>query len=133
MKENNNTAVSSVEAVSAAKVSSNKTRNCSTYDFTKGQIPPTFSYLSVSEEEGRPGVYTEGFEYTFTLFSDLHRITCKYGYSTMIFKDNYRRKSNVIGYGNIIIFDIDEGYTIGEVKSLLKGVKYLIVTTNITS
>ena len=131
MKKQNNTADHSFEAnVTAVKVSSNETSNCTICDIAKAEDVPPLAYLSVSEIEGRPGIYTEGFEYTFTFFSDLHRATCRYGYSTMIFKDNYRKKENVIGYGNVIIFDIDDGYTIEEVKNLLSGVKHLIVTTS---
>lgn len=94
--------------------------------------PPTRAYLSVSENElaYKPGVYLEGFEYSTCLFKDLHRVTAQYGYTNANFKGGYRDSGNVQGFGNLIIFDIDEFYTIDEVRALLDGVEYLIVTTS---
>ncbi len=96
--------------------------------------PPLFAYFSMSEREIKPKVFTDGFSYEFIPFNEFHKITARFGYSTMIFKDGYRKKSNVTGYGNVWIFDIDskEGsisYTETELVNHVKGLEALIVTT----
>ena len=66
----------------------------------------------------------------------LHETTKRFSYSTMYFKDGHRLKKNVIGYGNIFIFDIDNdsakgkySYKAQEVIERVKGIKSLIVST----
>jgi len=96
--------------------------------------PPQFAYFSMSEREMKPKVFTNGFSYEFVPFNEFHKITTRFGYSTMKFKDGYRKKSNVTGYGNVWIFDIDskEGhisYTGRELVNHVNGLESLIVTT----
>lgn len=105
------------------------------YDLSKID-PPAFACLSISETPISSGskAYTDGFEYTMTVWEDMHKITAKYSYSTMIFKNGHRLKENVIGYGNIFIFDIDNkpdkpSYKAPEVVEAVKGLKSLIVST----
>ncbi len=105
------------------------------YDLSKIDSPD-LAYLSVSETPISPGskAYTNGFEYTMAAWEDMHKITAKYSYSTMIFKNGHRLKGNVIGYGNIFIFDIDSkrdkpSYTAQQVIEAVEGLKSLIVST----
>ncbi len=105
------------------------------YDLSKIEMPE-LAYLSVSERPIKPNskAYTYGFKYTFVEWSQMHTVTAKYSYSTMIFKDGHRLKENVIGYGNIFIFDIDSkpnkpGYTAHDVIKAVKGLKSLVVST----
>lgn len=105
------------------------------FDLSKVGIPE-LAYLSVSETPIKPDskAYTFGFEYTLVEWSQFHTITAKYSYSTMIFKDGHRLKDNVVGYGNIFIFDIDSkpnmpSYTAQQVIDAVKGLKSLIVST----
>lgn len=105
------------------------------YDLSKISAP-ALAYLSVSEIpiKNKPKAYTHGFEYTFSEWTQMHKVTEKYSYSTMIFKSGHRLKDNVIGYGNIFIFDIDSkpnkpSYTAMQVIAAVKGLKTLIVST----
>ncbi len=105
------------------------------YDLSKIEMPE-IAYLTVSETPIKPDskAYTYGFEYTFVEWLQMHTVTEKYSYSTMIFKDGHRLKDNVIGYGNIFIFDIDSkpdkpSYTAHEVIGAVKGLKSLVVST----
>lgn len=105
------------------------------YDLSRVGMPEQV-YLSVSETPIKPGskAYTFGFEYTLCDWTQLHTATAKYSYSTMIFKDGHRLKDNVIGYGNIFIFDIDSkpdkpSYTANQVINAVKGLKSLVVST----
>lgn len=106
-----------------------------TYDLSKIDMPE-MAYLSVSETPIKPDskAYTFGFEYTFVEWSQMHTVTSKYSYSTMIFKDAHRLKENVIGYGNVFIFDIDSkpnkpSYRADEVIDAVRGLKSLVVST----
>lgn len=105
------------------------------YNISKIDIPP-LAYLSVSETPIKQNskAYTYGFEFALIEWSHLHTVTCKYSYSTMIFKDSHRLKENVVGYGNVFIFDIDSkpdkpSYKSEEVIEAVRGLKSLVVTT----
>lgn len=65
-------------------------------------------------------------------FKNLGNITSNYNYSSSSYKDGYRKKSNVISIGNVIIFDFDDGsITIDEMEKYLKknNVTAIIATT----
>ncbi len=105
------------------------------YDLSKID-PPDMAYLSVSETpiKANSKAYTYGFEYTMCPWEDMHKVTARFSYSTMIFKDGHRLKENVIGYGNIFIFDIDSkpnkpSYRAEQVIEAVRGLKTLVVST----
>ena len=77
----------------------------------------------------KPKVYNTGFDFFGDSFTELHLYTQRMSYSTMSYKHGIRKKVNVDGYGSIIIFDIDEGYTGQELRNATKGFQTLIVTT----
>lgn len=102
----------------------------STYDL-KYVEPPFFVYFSISETPlpNNPKAYTAGFGYECTVWEDFYKITQRFSYSNAIFKDGYRKVSNITGFGNLLIFDVDANYDINEVRENLKGVKSFIATT----
>ncbi len=61
-------------------------------------------------------------------FEELQEITKKHHYSNISFKGGYRKKENFQGV-SVLILDVDNGYTIEEVKKKLDGYQYLLVTT----
>jgi len=73
------------------------------------------------------------FSEIFILFVILNKITASYRYSSSIFKDGKRRVANCTGFGNILIYDIDNDTK--NILSLEKAIKNfedissLIVTT----
>ena len=106
-----------------------------TYDL-RYQNVPDMAYFSISQTpiKGNPKAYTFGFSYEACQWNELHKITSKFSYSTMQYRNGHRLKENVIGYGNIFIFDIDAkkdkpSYTAVEVVKAVKGLKSLIVST----
>ncbi len=100
------------------------------YDL-KYQNPPLDVYFSMSDTPlaNNPKAYTKGFSYEFISWDNFHKVTQKYSYSNAVFKDGYRKIDNIKGFGNLLIFDIDNNYDINKVREDLKGVKSLIVTT----
>ncbi len=81
-------------------------------------------------------VANDGFNSVSIKWEQLHKVTSLYHYSPMIFKDGKRCKKNVIGYGNLLIFDCDNDFAKGkysynsqELKKLLSGVMYYLCTT----
>ena len=60
--------------------------------------------------------------------SELADITANHNYSNISFKSGYRKGMNFQGV-SILALDVDDGYSINEVKVKLKGVTYLLVTT----
>ena len=77
----------------------------------------------------KPKVYNTGFDFFEDSFTELHIYTAKMSYSTMSYKAGIRKKINVDGYGSVIIFDIDQGYTGQALRNATKGFQTLIVTT----
>ncbi len=77
----------------------------------------------------KPKVYNTGFDVFGEQWEDLHFYTQKMSYSTMFYKYGKRKKSNVEGYGSILIYDIDNGYTGQALHKATEGFKKLIVTT----
>ena len=61
-------------------------------------------------------------------FEDLPAITNSQHYSAISFKYGYRAGKNFQGV-SLLILDIDDGYSIAEVKEKLKGYQYLLCTT----
>lgn len=75
---------------------------------------------------------TEGYIVKEVPFSELHKIvTADINYSASEFKDGYRKKENFIDGNNVIILDIDEGWSVQDAKEFLekKKLKALIATT----
>ena len=58
-------------------------------------------------------------------------VKSKYNYSAGEFKDGYRNKANFIDGSNLVILDIDDGWSIEEAKKFLgeKGLRAMIATT----
>ncbi len=77
----------------------------------------------------KPKVYNNGFDEFIDDFAELHLYTSQMSYSTMFYKNGKRKKANVTGYGSILIYDIDKGYTGRELKKATEGFRRLIVTT----
>ena len=77
----------------------------------------------------KPKVYNEGFDFFYDSWSELHIYTQHMAYSTMSYKHGKRLKKNVEGYGSLLIYDIDNGYTGQALHEATKGFKKLIVTT----
>lgn len=82
-------------------------------------------------------VANNGFKTVQIKWEQMHKLTSKYHYSTMFFEDGKRAKANVIGYGNILIFDCDNdskkgkySYNSQELKSILNGAMYYLCTTS---
>jgi len=100
------------------------------YDLRR-ENSPLFGYVSISNTPlpNNPKAYTKGFSYEFVEWEQLHKVTQNFSYSNAIFKDGYRKIDNIIGFGNLIIFDVDNHYNINTVRKDLMGVKSLIVTT----
>lgn len=64
-------------------------------------------------------------------FLSLHNDLKKgYSYSPAIFKDGYRKTSNIIEMGNCIMIDIDDGLSLEDAKKHVDHIQALIVTTN---
>ncbi len=61
-------------------------------------------------------------------FEELPNITKAHHYSPISFKDGYRKGANFQGV-SVLALDIDDGYSIAEVKKKLEGYQYLLVTT----
>jgi len=76
-----------------------------------------------------PKVYLEGFDFFYDSFEELHTYTQHMAYSTMSFRHGKRHGDSVEGYGSILIYDIDEGYTGQELRLATEGFRRLIVTT----
>ena len=66
-------------------------------------------------------------------FNKVHEVvTWKYGYSSSLFKDNYRKKANYLWGENIIILDIDNDnkeFKLDEAKELFKDYVCMIAST----
>jgi len=77
----------------------------------------------------KPKVYNNGYDIFYEEWNNLHLYTQNLSYSTMFYANGERKKKNVTGYGNILIFDIDKGYTGQELVRVTNGFKRLIVTT----
>ena len=60
--------------------------------------------------------------------AELAVITANHNYSNISFKSGYRKGINFQGV-SLLTLDVDDGYTIDEVKMKLKGTRYLLVTT----
>ena len=92
---------------------------------------PLIVYFSMSDTPlaNNPKAYTKGFSYELSRWEDFYKITQKFSYSNANFKDGYRKAENIISFGNLLIFDVDNNYDINQVRTDLKGVKSLIVTT----
>ena len=72
----------------------------------------------------------DGFKTLNGNFFNLHKIiNSDKRYSAGTFKDEYIQDSNYIESQNLMIFDIDDGMTIEEAKSLFSDWTYLITTT----
>lgn len=101
-----------------------------TYNLGFG-VSPSFVNFSTSDTHKKDNnkVYTYNFTQELSLWDDFYKITKVFAYSNSIFKDGHRKKSNVIGFHNLVIFDIDDHYTARAVVIALQGVKSLIVTT----
>ena len=104
--------------------------NIKTYDL-RYVPPPMMVYLSVSDTPlpNNPKAYTKGFEWTFCEWEELYKVTKRFSYSNAHFKEGHRKISNIIGFGNLLILDVDNHYDANEVAKELTGVKSLIVTT----
>ena len=61
-------------------------------------------------------------------FEELPNITCRTHYSNISFKDGYRKGDNFQGV-SVLTLDIDDNFSIEEMKKKLDGYKALIVTT----
>ena len=82
-------------------------------------------YISIATENKKNSV---NFYDKQVKFEELPNITKNYHYSVISFKDGYRKGSNFQGV-SILALDVDDGYSIAEVKKRLEGYEYLLVTT----
>ncbi len=82
-------------------------------------------YISIATENRKNSVSFYDHE---VKFSELSEITKKHHYSVISFKDGYRKGVNFQGV-SILALDIDDGYSITEVKEKLEGYQYLLVTS----
>lgn len=82
-------------------------------------------YISIATENKKNSVTFNNYE---VKFSELHNITKQYHYSVISYKDGYRKGSNFQGV-SILALDVDDGYSIPDVKKKLVGYQYLLVTT----
>lgn len=66
-------------------------------------------------------------------FEDLSSITAKNRYSSSIFEDGHRKKSNCRGFGNLFIYDVDndrdDKLPLSEAVVMFQDIPSLIVTT----
>ncbi len=83
------------------------------------------NYISVSKDNRANSVAFYDFQ---VKFEELHLITKNNHYSNISYKGGYRKGVNFQGI-SIFALDVDDGYTIEEVKVKLKGIRYLLVTT----
>lgn len=84
--------------------------------------------ISISED------ITSGFLPIKILFSDLPYIAlAKINYSPTEFKDGYRRLDNALEGNNVIVLDIDDGWTIAEAKKFLEEHNLLALITTTKS
>jgi hypothetical protein len=75
---------------------------------------------------------TEGYKAKEVKWVDLYKLmTYSFNYSAGIFRDGYRDKAHWIKGGNLLLLDIDDGWTINEAMDFLEkhNLKSLIVTT----
>lgn len=74
---------------------------------------------------------TEHFQTVKLPFLRLFEVTAKYNYSSSKYKDQYRNRKNVIGYSNMLIYDIDEKLNLDDGKSIFSdlGCTGLITTS----
>ena len=110
--------------------------------------PITFSICprAITEQAIKTAVF--GWEnFKATSFEDIRKIVTTMPYSSSFFQDyeklpiiekdgkkvkeSQRKKKNVIGIAPLVIFDIDEGFSIKETQALLdkRKLEYMIVTT----
>jgi len=82
-------------------------------------------HISTSENNSDRSVHFNDQEVEF---SELPNITRNKHYSNISFKDGYRKGDNFQGV-SVLILDIDDGFSIEEVKKKLDGYRALIVTT----
>ncbi|NOR55171.1 MAG: hypothetical protein GQ531_03085 [Sulfurovum sp.] len=82
-------------------------------------------YLSISSDNSERSV---NFNIQELKFNELPNFTRYLHYSNIKFKDGYRKGENFQGV-SVLILDIDDGYSIEEMKKKLVGYKALIVTT----
>ena len=100
----------------------------STYDL-RYQKHPLLIHFSISDTQHSSGNYVDGFTWASFTWLDLHRVTKIMAYSNSSFKYGHRSNDNVQGYGQLLIYDIDDGLTMQEAKKVLEGFKMLMVTT----
>jgi len=82
-------------------------------------------YISISKDNSDESVY---FINKKVKFSELSKYTAIHHYSVISFRDGYRKGSNFQGV-SLLAIDIDDGYSIPDVKKKLEGYQYLLVTT----
>lgn len=82
-------------------------------------------FISISKDNSERSV---NFYNKEIQFSELPNVTSSQHYSNISFKDGYRKGVNFQGV-SVLIFDIDEGFNVEEVKKKLEAYKALIVTT----
>ena len=82
-------------------------------------------------------VANEGFKAVHIKWEQMHKVTARYHYSPMMYKNGKRCKKNVIGYGNLLIYDCDNDFAKGkysynsqELKKHLDGIMYYLCTTS---
>ena len=90
---------------------------------------PLLVEFSVSDTQHHSGNYVDGFEYASFGWSEFHRVTKKFAYSSSFFRFGHRSNDNVEGFGNLLIYDIDDGLSMKEAKKILDGFRVLMVTT----
>jgi len=76
---------------------------------------------------------TAGYISTRSLFSNLHKITAKYNYSSTLFHDNYRDINNFKSFTSLIIYDFNtEAFSVKTLEKHLKSnkVSSLILADN---
>lgn len=117
---NNNTAVKSLATIAAVKDIDKTSENDSTI----------MVLMSTTRTEHQPGVYTYDFIAGEHRWDRLHFLTKQKAYSNSIFKDGSRSIENVTGLGGVIIYDIDDGYTLIEAKNILEQYQFLMITTS---
>lgn len=83
------------------------------------------AYISVSTDNNKNST---SFSNKEVRFEDLPSITSWYHYSPISFNNGYRAGKNFQGV-SILALDVDNGYSIPEVKKKLEGYQYLLVTT----
>ncbi len=95
----------------------------------KYQSAPHIVEFSVSDTQHHSGNYVDGFEYASFGWAELHRVTKKFAYTSAFFRFGHRSNDNAEGFGNLLIYDIDDGLSMKEAKEILDGFQVLMVTT----